>query len=73
MILGGCPYDDCGYPMMLPLQEPGHIERHSCEGCERVIWTHHSRVDPWSMTDAGFREEYEVDDEAKTFKKREVP
>ena len=57
---------------MIPISEPPAVrfERHNCNECGRVIWTRHSRLDPWSMTEADFLSEYEVDDEAKTIRAR---
>jgi hypothetical protein len=70
MILGDCPYD-CGEPMLLPIAGYGdQFERHECEGCGRVIWTHHSRIDPWSMTEADFLAAYDVDAETGQVLKR---
>lgn len=70
MIMGECAYDDCDHPLMLPISDPPGVrfERHDCEGCGRPMWTRHSRIDPWSMTEADFLASYKVDHEAKTIK-----
>ena len=66
MILGSCPYEDCDEPLMLPIADvcPA-FQKHTCEGCKRVIWTKHSRIDPESYTEEGFTEVYEVDETTK--------
>jgi hypothetical protein len=62
--MGDCPYEGCAGYVWLPIAEnaPGY-ERHVCEECGGVIWTRHSRVDPWSMTEADFLAAYQVDEE----------
>lgn len=70
MIIGGCPYDDCNAPLMTPIATAGMVERHECKHCQRTIWTYHSRIDPWSMTDDDFRQEWDVNEEEKTTRKR---
>lgn len=71
MILGSCPYDDCDGPLMIPIcDNPPQFEKHECEECGRVIWTRHSRIDPWSMTEAEFLAAYDVDEIAHTIKER---
>ncbi len=72
MIFGGCPYVGCDAPFSLPIQGT-RFERHECERCGRVIWTKHSRIDPWSMTEADFLEAYDVDPVAKTIDKKVRP
>lgn len=70
MIIGTCPYD-CGEPMVLPIcDEPVQFERHECEGCGGVIWTRHSRLDPWSMKEADFLSEYDVNQDTKVISLR---
>lgn len=67
MIIGECPYVDCVEPLWIPIADnTPAFERHECEGCERAIWTLHSRIDPWSMTEADFLTEYEVDQGTKS-------
>lgn len=74
-VLGECPYDDCTEPLpwMDPPDDPPYTAMvpTTCEGCGRVYWTRLARMDPWSMTEADFLEEYEVDEETRTIKKRE--
>jgi len=71
MIIGGCPYDDCNAPLLIPIAEvTPRLERHECEDCGRVIWTYHSRWEPWSMTEAEFLAEYIVDEETRTIERR---
>lgn len=74
MILGTCPYEDCDHPLVLPISEPPGVrfERHECDGCDRVIWTRHSRIDPWSMTEADFLAAYEVDKATKSIKPKAI-
>lgn len=58
MIFGVCPYDDCAAPLSRGLVEHRPLpvmERHACEGCGRIVWTRHSRVDPASYTEAQFQ------------------
>ncbi|KKK47937.1 hypothetical protein LCGC14_3150140 [marine sediment metagenome] len=71
MIFGGCPYDGCDAPFGIPIQCT-QFERHECETCGLVIWTKHSRINPWSMTEADFLEAYDVDPLAKTINKKAV-
>lgn len=65
MIIGSCPYEDCDGPLFLPLADDPlpRLEKHDCESCGRVIWTKHSRWNPWSMTEVEFLKEYAVDEE----------
>lgn len=63
MIIGDCPYDDCDELLMIPIA--AGFERHACDGCGRIMWTRHSRLDPWSMTEAEFLANYDVDQETK--------
>lgn len=74
MILGSCPYEDCDAPLTIwsPMETP-KFERHECEGCHRIIWTRHSRLDPWSSTEADFLNEYEVDEATKSITERNPP
>lgn len=69
MIIGECPYPDCDECFMLPIASG--FEKWTCEQCHRVIWTRHSRLDPWSMTEADFHATYIVDDTTKQVTKRE--
>lgn len=68
MIFGVCPHDGCAEPLALPIASG--YERHLCGGCGGAIWTRHSRIDPWSMTEADFLATHEVDSVAKTIKPR---
>lgn len=71
MIIGECPYDGCIGRIWIPIcDNPPQFERHECEECERVIWTRHSRIDPWSTTEADFLNEYDVDRDTKRITKR---
>lgn len=79
MISGECPYTDCNAPLLLPspskTEDEGipQYQRHDCEQCHRPIWTKHSRLDPWSMTEAAFLEAYVIDDEKKEIRKKGTP
>ena len=68
MIIGSCPYADCDVAFMIPIASG--YERWTCETCKRVIWTRHSRLDPWSMTEAEFLAAYNVDQATKQITKR---
>lgn len=70
-IFGGCPYDDCNAPLVLPDPPSGRrgFQPSECERCNRRIWSHLSRVNPWSMTEADFLTEYEVDEATKSVKR----
>ncbi len=60
MILGACP--TCDESLMIPLlagQLPS-CERHDCDPCGEVLWTKHSRWNPWSLTEDEFFKEYTV-------------
>jgi len=70
MIIGSCPYEECDAPLFMPIADSLGFQRHACEQCGGVIWTLHSRIDPWSMTEAEFLVEYDVDDERKTITPR---
>lgn len=66
MIIGECPYDDCGESLMIPIYDsPPQWERHECEHCHGVIWTRYSRVDPYSLTEVDFLLKHHVDHTAK--------
>lgn len=69
MIIGECPYEDCSEPLFLCMGEYG-FTKDTCEGCGRIIWTLHSRLDPCSYTERGFQEEFKVDEERKTIEYR---
>jgi hypothetical protein len=73
MIIGACPYPDCDEPFMLPIASGARFEKWNCEKCGRVIWTCHSRFDPWSMTEADFHAHYEVNEPMKCITKRDQP
>lgn len=71
MIMGSCPYEDCDAPLWRPIcKSPPKLERHECESCQRVIWTYHSRWDPWSMTESDFLSVYEIDEGTKSVTKK---
>lgn len=71
MIIGDCPYEDCPEPLWIPMaDETPAFERRKCEGCHRVIWTYHSRLDPWSMTEADFLAKYDVNEDTKSIQER---
>jgi hypothetical protein len=74
VITGSCPYEDCDGPLFIPCAEkcPAY-ERHTCETCNRVIWTMHSRWQPCSWTEAGFLEEFTVDDVTKKVEPKNPP
>jgi hypothetical protein len=64
MIMGVCPYEDCDGPLWIPMAaKTPAFQRHECETCKQVIWTRHSRLDPWSMTEMDFLDRYEVNEE----------
>ena len=66
MIMGACPYADCDEAFMIPIAERvPSFERWECDRCGRVIWTHHSRFDPWSLTEADFLAAYQIDEATK--------
>jgi hypothetical protein len=73
MNYGGCPYDDCNHLLMfeLPDKPLPVVMPLTCDGCGRRIWYKFSRVDPMAWTDEGFREEWEIDEETKSIKKKE--
>ncbi len=59
MVVGSCPYDDCDKPLLVQVGDhAGLVLKHTCEYCNRTIWTYLSRIDPWSMTDKNFKEEH---------------
>ncbi len=68
MILGDCPYGDCTQFAMRSIATGSlpQYERDTCEGCHRIVWVVHSRIDPIAYTEADFLEEFVVDDEKKT-------
>ena len=64
MIIGGCPY--CDAPLMISIADNCPcFEKHDCEECKQTIWTYHSRLNPESYTEDGFKEEWSVDEETK--------
>jgi hypothetical protein len=73
MITGDCPYSDCDEALFIPLEDGRPIQKHACAGCNRVIWTLHSRIEPQSWTDGAFREEFDIDEETKVIKPRLTP
>jgi len=71
MIIGECPYEDCNGSLWIPIAEKcPAFQKHECEDCHRTIWTYHSRLDPKSYTEDGFKEEWIVDEENKSVEKR---
>ena len=67
-VIGECPYPDCHESFLL-FEEPAKMptmQKHACEKCDRVIWTRHSRVDPWSMTETDFHDTYDVNEQTKS-------
>lgn len=71
MIFGDCPYADCAEVFGIPFAGRPTYEKWNCEKCQRVIWTRHSRLDPWSMTEAAFHAAYIVDEASKAVTKRD--
>jgi hypothetical protein len=72
--MGDCPYPDCDGAMFIPIAgRPPAFQRHECETCGRPIWTRHSRIDPWSMTESEFFVKYEIDDVKRTVRERARP
>lgn len=70
MIIGECPYDDCNSDLWIPISKKCPVfQKHECKKCKRVIWTYHSRIDPYSYTEEGFLEEYKIDEETKSVEK----
>lgn len=65
MIFGHCPYDDCDHPFNTPMGEKPAFEKNTCEKCKRIFWTFHSRVDPKSWTEEGFKKVADVNEETK--------
>jgi hypothetical protein len=72
VIIGDCPYEGCTGGVWLPIADMPlpKFQRHNCEECHRVIWTRHSRWYPWSMTEADFLANYEVDEATKQIRER---
>lgn len=61
MIIGKCPYDDCDEMLWILIADKlPCFEQHWCEKCGRVIWTYHSRIDPFSLTNDEFVHEYKI-------------
>lgn len=73
MIIGTCPYSDCDEPFLLPIADRVGYQRWTCEHCQRVIWTRHSRVAPYSMTEEDFLATYDVDEATKAITRKPVP
>lgn len=72
MIIGDCPYEGCVGRVWLPIcDKPPAFERHLCDECGGAIWTYHSRLDPWSMTETDFLNAYEVNRDTKTVRERQ--
>ena len=75
MIIGDCPYPDCGGDHWIPIADPaGQFERCTCEHCGRQYWLYHSRLIPEAFTLDEFEIEEgkkinPVSDEAKKFVK----
>lgn len=59
MILGTCPWPGCEEHLARHVVDGIALERHTCEGCGREVWTLLSRVDPWSMTGDDFAKDFE--------------
>lgn len=65
-------YPCCGELLMIKLVD-GKLPKfgkEKCPNCGAIVWHRFSRLDPQSWTDDLFRELFDVDEEAKTIKKR---
>ena len=71
MIIGECPYDDCNGSMFNPIAEiVPSFQKLECKRCNRAVWLFHSRIMPVAYTEAEFHEEFEVDEENYSIKRR---
>lgn len=73
MIIGNCPYEDCGEPLMHEIPDGlklPNCQPVNCEKCERRIWYKISRLFPEAWTEAAFLEKFEVDEKAKTVREK---
>lgn len=68
MIVGDCPYEDCGETQMrcLPDVALPVIGKDTCEHCGQTCFIIFSRADPQVWTVEAFLVEYDVDDNART-------
>lgn len=71
MIFG--EYPCCNGPLALSMGEKAGYAPHKCPHCGAAVWTRFSRMDPETWTDADFRREFVVDDEALTVVPRVAP
>ena len=70
MMIGEYPCCDGPLMIALPDGELPKVAHDICEHCGAKVWHHFSRVDPKSWTDEDFLKEFEVDEEARSIKKR---
>ena len=68
MIFG--EYPCCGHALALALTGKPAVSKEVCPGCGAVVWHVLERVDPRSYTDADFRVAFDVDEEAKSIKRK---
>lgn len=66
MIIGDCPYEECGVPHMVPIAPKcPAFSKETCEGCGREYWILHSRILPEALTLEAFAMKYTVDEGTK--------
>ncbi len=69
MIIGSYPCCDGELWLSMPEVTP-KVAPEDCPHCGAKVWHIFSRVDPMTYLDADFRELYDVDDVAKTLKRK---
>ena len=71
MQIGDCPYEDCNALMTaaMPDQTPC-FGKYECEECGRVVWLHHSRLNPEAYTEEGFHAYFDLNEETRSITKR---
>lgn len=73
MIFVDCAWEGCDEMQTIGMPEKsGVFTRVECPKCKRHQWLFCSRVQSWSLTESDFLEQYEVNEETKVIKKRDV-
>lgn len=72
MIIGEYPCCDGPLMIWLPPDCP-KVEREICPHCGAAVWHYLARLNPQSWTEAAFLEEWEVDQETKSVKRKKKP
>ncbi len=73
MIFGDCPYEGCSgtHALGVPDRTPA-FAKNTCEDCGREYWLYYSRLNPEAYTIEDFENKFEIDEENRSIKERDL-